>query len=82
MQNFLPTTCQVIWGIMWVTWSKCKLSIVFRVAEFTLATDAGGVRCGVNEEVPTREDEVAARDVEGFCSVWAKGRTIGSLSGY
>ena len=52
-----------------------------RAGEFTPAIDASGVRCGVDEEPPAGEDEVATGDVEIFYSVWAWGRTIGSLSG-
>ena len=42
-------------------------SVLFsRVSEFTPATYVGGLRCGVGEEVPTEEDEVATGDVERF----------------
>ena len=34
-----------------------------RVGDYTLATNGGGVKCGVGEEVPARENEVVVGDV-------------------
>ena len=43
------------------------------VGEFIPTTDVAGARWGVYEQVPIREDEVAAWDVEGFYAIWAGG---------